>query len=152
VKKAGCILVLFLPAILYIYYCYSRATRFESAGKAAVRLLEEDRRRTKPATLAEARRIAEENARLAKARDTQDIERLLKNQERRLAMQAAAQVAGEQAAVVSCRSVASNSTQQSESVAWWSVDFECRWPGDTLPNRTSVSVRLAKKTLGWTVD
>jgi hypothetical protein len=106
VKKAGCILVLFLPAILYIYYCYSRATRFESAG----------------------------------------------NQERRLAMQAAAQVAGEQAAVVSCRSVASNSTQQSESVAWWSVDFECRWPGDTLPNRTSVSVRLAKKTLGWTVD
>lgn len=151
-KKAGCILVLFLPAILYIYSCYWRATRFESAGKAAVKLIEEEKRRSKPTTLVEARRIAQEYAGRERSRDTLVIESLLKFQEARLARQAAVQVAGEQATRVSCKAIAWNSTQQSESAAWWSVDFECRWPEDKLPNRTTVSVRLAKTTNGWNLD
>lgn len=100
----------------------------------------------------EARRIAQENALLAQATDSANIRQLLKAREGRLAQKAAVQVAGEQAAQVSCVAVAFNPTQQSESVAWWNVEFECRWPGDQLPSPTSISVRLAKTTHGWVPD
>ena len=154
-KKVGCILLLALPAIgLYYWSVTQHAAGYEKAMKGLIKLADEDRRRTtpKPATLAEAKRIAQEDASRVQATDTRDIEELLRANRDRLARQALAQIGGEGVAGLSCRAVTSNSAQQSESSAWWNVDFECLGPGDKLPNKTTVSVRLAKKARGWVLD
>ena len=150
-KKVGCILLLALPSIGLYYWS---TTRFETSMKALERLAQQDRLRTtpNPATLAEAKRIAKEDASRVEAMDTHDIEELLKANRERLARQALAQIGGEGVAGLSCRAVASNSTQQLESSAWWSLDFECLGPGDKLPNKTTVSVRLEKRANKWKLD
>lgn len=151
-KKVGCILLLALPAIgLYYWSVTQQTTRYEKTMNALIKAADQDRP-PKPATLAEAKRIAQEDASRVRAMDTRDIEELLRANKDRLARQALAQIGGEGVAGLSCRAVASNSTQQSESSAWWSLDFECLGPGDKLPNKTTVSVRLEKKANRWKLD
>jgi hypothetical protein len=155
VKKAGCFLLLALPTIAYLLTVYSGASHFEAASKVALeKLAEEDRRRAtpKPATLAEARRIAGEKAERQRAADLEEIGRLLRTREDELARKAAALAAGEDSRNATCRAVAWSPTQQSESSAWWNVDFECLWPGARLPDKRSLTVRLAKKGEVWRIE
>lgn len=164
-KKFGCVFLLALPAIAFFY---SWASRLEQRSSKVVQMLKEKdtfRSTPTPATLAEARQMAQEDTRRMRARDTYAIEELLREHGERLERQAATQVAGRDASRVKCRAVRSTATEQTDSAAWWNLDFECFWPRDKLeraglttiyppglPSKTSVSLRLAKKPFGWTLD
>ena len=154
-KKVGCALLIAIPVVVYWVTVYRGSVKMEKAYKTIEDAMrEEDRRRTtpKPATLAEAREAAAEGSREQRAADTRFIEELLQKQEKALARKAATQAAGEFAADVKCRAVGRTALQQSETGAWWSVDFECQRTGDAFPNKTSVSVRLTRGPRGWAID
>jgi hypothetical protein len=140
-RKIGCLLVLAVPVGFYLLTFYSGASDFEKAGRAASKAIVEEKERTRSA------RYATPTADERRARDEKEIRTLLARSESLLAGKARAQTGAARAG--DCRAVTMNPTQQSDDAAWWSVDFECAIPGNRLPNKTTVSVRLFRDARGW---
>jgi hypothetical protein len=145
VKKLGCFVVLAIPVVVWLATVYSGASRFEAATKQAEKTIAEEERFSKEA----ARQNAESWAERGKWMEREEIISLLRREDSRLSQKAAGQGSGGD---VTCRSVNQLPTLQEETRAFWTVDFECHWPGGGLPDKRTVSVRLAKKNGRWMLD
>ena len=145
-KKLGCFVVLAIPVVVWLATVYSGASRFEAATQQAEKSIAEEERLSKQ----DARRNAERWAERQKVMEREEITNLLRAEDSRLSQMAADQVGSGRG--VTCRSVNQLPTLQEETRAFWTVDFECRWPGGELPDKRTVSVRLAKKNGQWRLD
>lgn len=150
--RLGCFLLVALPAILFSWW---NATHFERNGKTILRLLDEESRassKAKPATLAEARRIREERQKIEEKEDDEAIREILARRGEQFATQAGLQISSPGGPQVTCRNVSWSPTQRTETSAWWNGDFDCFYPGNPLPNKTTISVRMTKRENRWSVD
>ena len=148
-KLLGCLLLLSIPSL---YLIWRQATGFERSTKEALKALEENPRAKpteKPATFAEARRLREEQAAHEARVDDDAIRALLARNARTLEGKAASQVSDRSAG---CRNRGWSETSRDGATAWWRGDFDCFYPGNPVPNKTVITVRLSKRGTTWAVE
>lgn len=146
--RIGCTALALAAGLAYIL------TRDPRAGTtaAAVRAVAAQERREADAFREARERADAERVRLAEDAERENMLGLLRRHDARLAALAWGQVSHSAESSGSCGAREWNETYRDERVVWWKIDYECPTGSGSLPDRTSVSVKLTKRGGEWTFD